>query len=135
MTSVSDPDPANGNYLVLDLDRDWNPETGFTTRYLHLDELLVTNGQSVKRGQQIGWMGSTGIDKNGNSTSTPKHLHFGLRYNNDGSSSRPEVTYVTMEGWLLKSFQTECSERTLRIHWATTSGTTVSSNTITAGAP
>lgn len=49
------------------------------TRYAHMYKLLVKQGQSVYRGQIIGWMGSTG-------NSTGQHLHFeviwnGKRYN------------------------------------------------------
>ena len=49
------------------------------TRYAHMSKLLVKKGQSVYRGQIIGYMGSTG-------NSTGQHLHFeviwnGKRYN------------------------------------------------------
>jgi murein DD-endopeptidase MepM/ murein hydrolase activator NlpD len=40
----------------------------------HLNEILVKNGQKVKRGQQIGTIGS-------NSGMYPAHLHFEIRYN------------------------------------------------------
>ena len=102
-TSVTNPIPDNGNYVVVDHDGDGNLATGFSTRYLHLRDVpMVAVGQSVQQGDQLGWMGSTG-------NSTAPHLHFGVRYNDDGSSTRAEVTYVTVDGWLLKSFQTECS--------------------------
>lgn len=49
------------------------------TRYAHMSKLLIKKGQSVYRGQIIGYMGSTG-------NSTGQHLHFeviwkGKRYN------------------------------------------------------
>ncbi|RPI48250.1 MAG: LysM peptidoglycan-binding domain-containing protein, partial [Chloroflexi bacterium] len=52
---------------------------GFTTRYTHLDTILVKTGDVVTKGQQIGTMGSTG-------QAPAPHLHFeivaeGLRRN------------------------------------------------------
>jgi uncharacterized protein (TIGR03437 family) len=110
-TSVTVPKPDNGNYVVIDHDGDGNSATGFSTRYLHLRDVpLVAVGQSVQQGDQLGWMGDTG-------NSTAPHLHFGVRYNDDGSSTRSEVTYVTVDGWLLKSFQTECSSSGVQIRY------------------
>lgn len=90
-------DPSNGNYVVVT-----HGSTGFTTRYLHLDTILVSNGASVTQGSILGYMGATG-------QAVGKHLHFGVRYNNSGSSGVAELSKVVMDGWILKSFQTECS--------------------------
>jgi murein DD-endopeptidase MepM/ murein hydrolase activator NlpD len=46
--------------------------TGYRTLYGHLDEILVREGQTVKRGEQIGLVGSTG-------RSTAPHLHYEVR--------------------------------------------------------
>ncbi|HAT68396.1 MAG: hypothetical protein A2481_01755 [Candidatus Yonathbacteria bacterium RIFOXYC2_FULL_47_9] len=105
----SGPTFPNGNYVVIDHDYDGNLSTGFTTRYIHLKyPSPVPSGQNVAQGDQIGVMGTTGQDANGNPTSTGVHLHFGVRYGGSGAKTIPEITKVMMDGWLLKSFQTEC---------------------------
>lgn len=44
----------------------------YRTLYAHLSAILVTDGQAVECGEQIGTSGNTG-------NSTGPHLHFGLR--------------------------------------------------------
>ena len=60
---------AWGNYVIL------SHGGGYTSLYAHMTKMNVKVGQSVKQGQVIGTVGSTGY-------STGAHLHFELRKNN-----------------------------------------------------
>lgn len=96
---------ANGNYVVIG----HGGPPGFETRYLHLkdDSIVVTVGQSVRRGDRLGYMGNTGQMVDG------VHLHFGIRYIDANGKSHGDASsmgqYAIVDGWLLKSFQTECT--------------------------
>jgi murein DD-endopeptidase MepM/ murein hydrolase activator NlpD len=57
-----------GNLIVL------RHDFGLSTRYAHLSAFKVTPGQSVKRGDVIGYVGSTG-------RSTGAHLHYEILAN------------------------------------------------------
>ncbi len=48
---------------------------GYRTKYAHMQSFTVKKGQQVKRGEQIGTVGSTG-------RSTAPHLHYEVMYNN-----------------------------------------------------
>lgn len=72
---------ATGDAEVLDAG--WNSGYGnlvelnhgynYTTRYAHLSKINVAAGQKVKRGDLIGYVGSTG-------KSTGSHLHYEVRF-------------------------------------------------------
>lgn len=57
-----------------------NHGDGFSSSYLHMTHFVVFQGDKVKAGQVIGYMGSTG-------DSTGPHLHFAIYY--DGTSQNP----------------------------------------------
>ena len=61
-----------GNLVVV------NHEEGLQTRYAHLDRITVLAGEKIKKGTQLGTVGSTG-----NPDSPQPHLHFEVRYNSD----------------------------------------------------
>lgn len=68
-----------GNFIRLE-DRD----NGWNTAYGHLDLLLVADGQEVRRGAQIGTVGSTG-------QSTGPHLHYEVWRNGVNVDPSPYV--------------------------------------------
>jgi murein DD-endopeptidase MepM/ murein hydrolase activator NlpD len=67
---------GHGQQIELKHDARWS------TRYSHLDVVLVKAGTVVKRGQRIGLVGETGL-------TTGPHLHFELR--RDGEALDPEA--------------------------------------------
>ncbi len=67
----------------IDIDHGYN----YQSRYAHLSEILVKEGENVKRGQLIGRVGSTG-------KSTGPHLHYEVRFK--GEAQNP-VHYYFMD--------------------------------------
>jgi murein DD-endopeptidase MepM/ murein hydrolase activator NlpD len=67
-----------GNYVLI------NHGNGFYTLYGHMDQLLVSTGQVVHRGQVIGLLGSTGW-------STGPHVHFEIRVNGKPVDPAPYI--------------------------------------------
>ena len=70
-----------GNYIRIKHD-------GFETIYAHLREVKVDKGDTVKAGDVIGLMGSSG-------TSTSRHLHFEIRV--DGKTIDPLCYYEGLD--------------------------------------
>jgi murein DD-endopeptidase MepM/ murein hydrolase activator NlpD len=104
--------PDNGYYVVIN-HSGYNSETqGFTTRYLHLtSSLLVATGQTISQGDRLGTMGGTG--------GWPVHLHFGFQYNGAGITKN-ELTFVKIEGLILKQYQTACNGSSTEGYYAST---------------
>jgi murein DD-endopeptidase MepM/ murein hydrolase activator NlpD len=59
---------AYGNFIEID------HGNGFTTRYGHLNRIMVQKGQEIIRGETIGLQGNTG-------RSSGDHLHYEVRFN------------------------------------------------------
>lgn len=67
----------------IDIEHGYN----YLTRYAHLSEILVKEGEEVKRGQLIGKVGSTG-------KSTGPHLHYEVRFKDEPQNP---VNYYFMD--------------------------------------
>jgi murein DD-endopeptidase MepM/ murein hydrolase activator NlpD len=65
---LSEFNSSFGNYIVID------HKDGQSTAYAHLDKLVISKGETVSKGQLIGYSGSTG-------RSTGPHLHYEVRTN------------------------------------------------------
>ena len=59
---------AAGYYVSI------NQLDGYSTMYMHLNNYVVSSGQTVSAGQLIGYVGRSGV-------ATGYHLHFGIAYN------------------------------------------------------
>lgn len=80
---VETADRRGGYGNCVDISHGYN----YLTRYAHLNEILVTPGQTIKRGDLIGRVGSTG-------KSTGPHLHYEVRFKDEPQNP---VNYYFMD--------------------------------------
>jgi murein DD-endopeptidase MepM/ murein hydrolase activator NlpD len=71
---------GHGNYVKL------SHGSGFGTGYGHMSRIAVSSGERVRRGQVIGYVGSTGL-------STGPHLHYEM-YRNGATVNPMSVSFV-----------------------------------------
>jgi murein DD-endopeptidase MepM/ murein hydrolase activator NlpD len=86
-------DDPYGKAIVIEHSFTYQGEPLFTL-YAHLDEILVSEGETVKSGQRIGSMGTTG-------KTTGPHLHFEVRVgkNEYFSTRNPDLWLSPPIGW------------------------------------
>jgi murein DD-endopeptidase MepM/ murein hydrolase activator NlpD len=90
---------GHGNFVKL------SHGGGLGTGYAHMSRIAVRSGQHVRRGQVIGYVGSTGL-------STGPHLHYEM-YRNGKTVNPNSVSFVTraqLSGRELASFKAQLGE-------------------------
>ena len=90
---------GHGNFVKL------SHGNGLGTGYAHMSRIAVSNGERVRRGQVIGYVGSTGL-------STGPHLHYEM-YRNGATVNPSGVQFVTraqLSGQELASFRARLAE-------------------------
>lgn len=80
---ISGYNSAAGNYIAINHGADSSGNV-LITMYLHCSKLLVSEGETVKAGQRIGLVGSTG-------NSTGPHLHFTVKLNGEYVDPAPYI--------------------------------------------
>lgn len=87
-----------GNYILIDHGK--KNGKSYVTLYAHLKTISVSKGETVVKGQKIGYMGSTGF-------STGTHLHFEIRENGNQinamkyySELGTKVKYLSYGKWI-----------------------------------
>ncbi len=91
-----------GNYILIDHGK--KNGKSYVTLYAHLKTINVKKGETVVKGQKIGYMGSTGF-------STGTHLHFEIRENGNQinamkyySELGTQVKYLSYGKWITFPF-------------------------------
>jgi murein DD-endopeptidase MepM/ murein hydrolase activator NlpD len=90
---------GHGNFVKI------NHGGGLATGYAHMSRIAVSSGTRVRRGQVIGYVGSTGL-------STGPHLHYEV-YRNGSAVNPTSIAFVTraqLSGRELANFRASLSE-------------------------
>lgn len=92
-----------------------NSKNEYTTVYMHLSQINVSDGARVTKGQQIGLAGGSNCDGNGNIIENyyGSHLHFEMR---DGNARNTNALPVLDP--LCNSIQTLCEEKSTNPFYA-----------------
>jgi hypothetical protein len=114
----TDPESSKNAGIYVEIESSVSDMPG-TTRYLHLENALVTTGQTVKKGQIIGLSGNTG-------RSTGPHLHYELQQQ-DLQPTDP-IPYIMMMSKLVDVASEEAFKNVNQIEWSDVSGFDFRSN-------
>lgn len=87
-----------------------DPEVALSSRYLHLSQIFVTAGQTVKKGDIIGLSGNTG-------RSTGAHLHYELIPDGESEATDPKP-FVMMTSKLVDIASEEAFKAFKKINWS-----------------
>ena len=88
-----DPKDPYGLAVTIRQDFGWNGQRLYTV-YGHMDKILVIDGQLVKTGDILGYVGTTG-------NTTGPHLHFEVRVERNSyfATLNPELWLAPPQGW------------------------------------
>ena len=87
--TVAASSSSSGNHVRLD--HGTVDGEALETSYLHMNSYIVGEGQTVRRGQLIGYVGNTGL-------STAPHLHFSVYVNGANSDPAPYLAESPNQG-------------------------------------
>lgn len=87
VVKISGSDNTNGNHILIE------HEGGYSTKYLHLKDRLVAEGDQVSIGETISHLGNTG-------KSTGPHLHFEILKSGKAINPASMIPFKTNNTWV-----------------------------------